>query len=77
MLCEIAPGFTGCSEYFPIGQDQTAQHGNFLIKNISKIDTNAVCHRVFEVINTGNICRKSMNFSKYRVQRKNGHPNIL
>ena len=21
MLCEIAPGFSGCSEYFPIGQD--------------------------------------------------------
>ena len=41
MLCELAPGFTGCSEYFPINQDQTAQHGNFVIKNISKSHQNA------------------------------------
>ena len=54
MLCEITPGFSGCSEYFPISQDQSVQHGNFLIKTISKIDKDALCHRVFEVSNTSN-----------------------
>ena len=38
MLLDIE--FSGCSEYFPKRRDQIVQHGNFVIKNVSKVDKN-------------------------------------
>ena len=50
MLCEVTPGFTGCSEYFPMNQGESVHHGKFLIKNTSKhVIKDGICHRVFEL----------------------------
>ena len=57
MLCKLEIDFSGCSEYFPKRRDQTVQHGDFVIKNVSKIDKNvfkknqkSMCYyRSFEV----------------------------
>ena len=40
MLCKLEIDFSGCSEYFPKRRDQIVQHGNFVIKNVSKVDKN-------------------------------------
>ena len=57
MLCKLEIDFSGCSEYFPKRRDQIVQHGNFVIKNVSKVDKNvfkknqkSMCYyRSFEV----------------------------
>ena len=57
MLCKLEIDFSGCSEYFPKRLDQIVQHGDFVIKNVSKVDNNvfkksqkSMCYyRSFEV----------------------------
>ena len=57
MLCKLEIDFSGCSEYFPKRRDQIVQHGDFVIKNVSKVDKNvfkksrkSMCYyRSFEV----------------------------
>ena len=57
MLRKLEIDFSGCSEYFPKRRDQIVQHGDFVIKNVSKVDKNvfkksqkSMCYcRSFEV----------------------------
>ena len=49
MLCQISPGFTGCSEYFPTNIGDEVQHGFFNVKNIAMEETNVCVKRTFEL----------------------------
>ena len=33
MLCQVQPGFTGCSEYFPMKSGEKTRHGAYEITN--------------------------------------------
>merc|ERR1712150_158141 len=43
MLCDVSPGFQGCSQYFPIGNNQslgTFQSGKFRVTELETILSN-------------------------------------
>ena len=37
MLCNVSPGFTGCSQYFPDEKNQEMSHGKFKIENLETL----------------------------------------
>lgn len=49
MLCQISPGFTGCSKYFPLEEQEMMEQGDFRIKNVKTIKEEFIIERHFEV----------------------------
>ena len=45
MLCQVQPGFTGCSEYFPMKSGEKTRHGAYEITNEKMIEEGTIFQR--------------------------------